>query len=151
MGTAEPAVADADVSGGSVLTTAGSTSAENRAQFGCARPGRGIGCEAAVQRRTHLCITGWRRHQARERRRLGGVSLHQLGILALIIAPIRVPSGEQLVENQSAGENVRRQSWHLTASKVLRRAIIVASDISLMAMPRRAAVGQQGKIHINKL
>ena len=82
-------------------------------------------------RRAHLGVARRRRHQPGQRRRLGRVGLHELRVLGLVVAPVGMLAGEQLVEDQPAGEDVRGEARHGAARHVLGRAVVVGADVAL--------------------
>src|SRR5512144_462201 len=82
------------------------TAAQDRTQLGCCRTTRRIGVEAAVERGADVVVAGRPGHASREGRRLRLVALNAPRIIGLVLRPIGMAAGQQLVNYQAASEDV---------------------------------------------
>ena len=155
-----PGVLGAPACRARALTSAGAPAA--RAAFG-ARPlsaarisgAVGLAVGSGDRQRWRIALTSRvacrRGHHAQQRRRLDGIGASPRGILGLILLPVRMHADQQLVQDQPAREDVGRQHGNGAARHVLDRAIVVCSDVALVAMPGSLAIGQQRKIRVDQL
>ena len=79
------------------------------------------------------------------------MGLNAPGVFGLILRPIRMIACQQLIQDQSAGEDVRMEPWHRSAHQVFGRPVIVRANITLESVPRRSLVRKQRKVHVDEL
>ena len=87
-----------------------SATAEGRSNRRRRRSRFGIGREAAVENRAHLGVARGGGIDPKQRGRLDVIRSSTLRIFGLILLPVRMHADQELVQNQTAREDVRRQA-----------------------------------------
>src|SRR4029453_13993341 len=78
------------------------------------------------------------------------MGLNAPGVFGLILRPIRMIARQHLIQDQSAGEDVRMDPRHRSAHQMFGRSVIVRANITLESVPRRSLVRTQQKAKVDE-